>query len=72
MSALRSIVENLFRAEPAEEAISKEPRRWCDVAQEYAQAFREMISRDFDLARMRARWELLRTLDSAALPEEDC
>jgi GT2 family glycosyltransferase len=72
MNDLRAIVERLFRAEPARQATGKEPRRWCDVAQEYAQAFREMISRDFDLARMRARWELLRTLDSAVLPEEDC
>ena len=71
MNDLRAIVEKLFRAEPAGQAIRKEPRRWRDAAQEYAQAFREMISRDFDLARMRARWELLRTLDSAALPEED-
>ncbi len=71
MNDLRAIVEKLFRAEPAGQTIRKEPRRWRDAAQEYAQAFREMISRDFDLARMRARWELLRTLDSAALPEED-
>jgi hypothetical protein len=71
MNDLRAVVERLFRAEPAGQAIGK-PRRWRDVSQEYAQAFREMISRDFDLARIRARWELLRTLDSAALPEEDC
>jgi GT2 family glycosyltransferase len=72
MNDLRAVVERLFRAEPAGQAIGKGPRRWRDVAQEYAQAFREMISRDLDLARIRARWELLRTLDSAALPEEDC
>lgn len=72
MNDLRSVVERLFRAEPERQATGKEPRRWRDVAQEYAQAFREMLSRDFDVARMRARWELLRTLDSAALPEEDC
>jgi GT2 family glycosyltransferase len=71
MNDLRSIVERLFREEPARQASDKEPRRWRDVAEEYAQSFREMVSRDFDLARMRARWELLRTLDSAALPEED-
>jgi len=71
MRDLRSIVETLFRAEPAQKANGKEPRRWRDVAQDYAQAFREILSRDFDLARIRARWELLRTLESAALPEEE-
>jgi GT2 family glycosyltransferase len=71
MKDLRSIVERLFRMEPAERIDGQEPRRWHDVAQDYARAFREMLSRDFDLPRMRARWELLRTLDSATLPEED-
>jgi glycosyltransferase involved in cell wall biosynthesis len=69
MKELRSLVVELFDRAPA--APPKEPRRWRHVAQEYAQAFREILSRDFDLARMRARWELLRTLDSATLPEED-
>jgi glycosyltransferase involved in cell wall biosynthesis len=71
MKELRSIVERLFHSQVEGRATSEEPRRWGDVAHEYAQAFREILSNDFDLARMRARWELLRTLDSAALPEED-
>jgi glycosyltransferase involved in cell wall biosynthesis len=71
MKDLRSVVERLFRMESAGRVNSQEPRRWRDVAQDYAQAFREIVSHDFDLPRMRARWELLRTLDSAALPEED-
>jgi glycosyltransferase involved in cell wall biosynthesis len=71
MRDLRPIVESLFRANPAPKANGKEPRRWCDVAQDYAQAFREILSRDSDLARIRARWELLRTIESAALPEEE-
>jgi GT2 family glycosyltransferase/glycosyltransferase involved in cell wall biosynthesis len=68
MQELRSVVAKLFDKEPAMPAT--EPRRWRDVAQDYAPAFREMLSRDVDPARIRARWELLRTLDSAALPEE--
>jgi GT2 family glycosyltransferase len=71
MKDLRSVVERLFRTESQGHANGSEPRRWRDVAQDYALAFREIVSRDFDLPRMRARWELLRTLDSAALPEEE-
>ena len=71
MKDLRPVVERLFRMETAGQVSGQQPRRWHDVAKDYAQAFREILSRDFDLTRMRARWELLRTLDSAALPEED-
>jgi hypothetical protein len=71
MKDLRPVVERLFRMEIAGQVNSHQPRRWHDVAEDYAQAFREILSRDFDLTRMRARWELLRTLDSAGLPEED-
>jgi GT2 family glycosyltransferase len=69
MQELRSLVAKLFDQGPA--TPPTEPRRWRDVAHEYARAFREILSRDFDPVRIRARWELLRTLDSAALPEED-
>jgi glycosyltransferase involved in cell wall biosynthesis len=44
---------------------SAEPRRWSDVAVEYAQAFQEILARDIDLAKLRARWETLRNLDAA-------
>ncbi|MBV8550443.1 MAG: glycosyltransferase [Acidobacteriaceae bacterium] len=43
---------------------SKEPRRWRVAAQEYFDAFREMLNRDFDVPRIRKRWDVLRTLDS--------
>jgi len=61
----------MLRPEHGRYSKMAEPRRWRDVAHEYARAFREILSRDFDPVRIRARWELLRTLDSAALPEED-
>ncbi len=69
MAELRPLVAKLFEEEPP--ALLPNPRRWHDAAQEYAQAFREILSRDFDPDRIRARWQLLRTIDSASLPEED-
>jgi glycosyltransferase involved in cell wall biosynthesis len=71
MKELRAVVERLFRMETAGQVNGEQPRRWHDVAKDYAQAFREILSRDFDLTRMRARWELRRTLDSATLPEDE-
>ncbi|MBV8865855.1 MAG: glycosyltransferase [Acidobacteriaceae bacterium] len=60
MKALHSLVAKLFETESA--GPSKEPRRWTDVAADYVQVFRELLSRDFDLGKMRARWELLRNV----------
>ncbi len=59
---LRSTVAQLFDTTPA--VPSKEPRRWSDVAGDYALTFRELLNREVDLAKMRARWELLRTLEA--------
>lgn len=61
---LRSAVAALFDTEPSMPA--KEPRRWRDVAEEYAGAFRELLSRDFDPAKVRSRWQMLRTVESSA------
>jgi len=68
IAELRPLVARLF-----EEAAAPppNPRRWHDGPQEFARVFREILSRDFDSDRIRARWQLLRTIDSANLPEED-
>jgi glycosyltransferase involved in cell wall biosynthesis len=63
MQTLPATVARLFEAE-AGGPPGKAPRRWSDVAADYAQAFQELLSRDFDLAKIRARWELLRTLEA--------
>ncbi len=60
MKALHSTVSKLFQTESARPG--KEPRRWSDVAADYAQAFRELLRRDIDLVKMRARWEMLRNI----------
>lgn len=67
MKDLRPLVTKLLEMEPARP--KKEPRRWHDVAEDYVQVFRELLSRDFDLAKMHVRWELLRTVNSAGRPE---
>lgn len=60
MQALHPAVTRLFETEGVKPG--KEPRRWADVAADYAQAFRELLSRDIDPVKMRARWEMLRNL----------
>lgn len=69
LKELRACVAKLFDANPA--LPPAQPRRWRDVAEDYARTLRDILSRDFDVAKMRARWEWLRTLDSATLPEEE-
>jgi glycosyltransferase involved in cell wall biosynthesis len=69
IAELRPLVAKLFDEEPFPPPPN--PRRWCDAAQEYVQAFRELLSRDFDPDKIRARWQVLRAIDSASLPEED-
>jgi glycosyltransferase involved in cell wall biosynthesis len=67
MDDLYGVVTKLFEMEPVQIARrpGEKPRRWNDVAADYLQAFREILRRDIDVAKMRARWEILRTLDSA-------
>jgi hypothetical protein len=40
------------------------PRTWRAVAEEYVAAFREILARDVDVAKLRARWDTLCTLES--------
>jgi glycosyltransferase involved in cell wall biosynthesis len=42
-------------------------RDWQAAAKEYVKVFGEIVDRDLDLARLRARWDLLRTLESTGL-----
>jgi GT2 family glycosyltransferase len=39
-------------------------REWRAAADEYAQSFREILSREIDQPKLRARWDWLRTLES--------
>jgi glycosyltransferase involved in cell wall biosynthesis len=41
------------------------PRRWREVAEDYVGAFRKLLECDPDLERLRARWDLLRMIQSA-------
>jgi glycosyltransferase involved in cell wall biosynthesis len=40
------------------------PRLWRDAAAEYLIAFRELLNKDIDLAKMRQRWETVRLIES--------
>ena len=61
---LHSTVQRLFdqRANPPRTP----PRRWHTAAEEYVAAFREILTSDVDLSKLRARWDLLRTLESVS------
>jgi glycosyltransferase involved in cell wall biosynthesis len=67
MQALHATVAELFQVEPAPPG--HKTRRWSQVAEEYRQAFRELMRRDFNTAKIRARWEALQTLDAAERAE---
>ena len=69
IAGLRPLMAKIF--EEALAAPPPNPRRWHDAAQEYARAFREILICDSDPERIRARWQLLRTIDSATLGEQD-
>jgi glycosyltransferase involved in cell wall biosynthesis len=43
------------------------PRRWPQVATEYLAAFRTLLSKDIDPAKMRRRWDTIRLLESLDL-----
>jgi glycosyltransferase involved in cell wall biosynthesis len=63
---LAETVRRLFE-QPAQ-APEQSPRRWPEVAEEYASAFREILARGIDWEKVRDRWRLLRTLEAAAPP----
>ncbi|MBV9267426.1 MAG: glycosyltransferase [Acidobacteriaceae bacterium] len=39
-------------------------RTWCDAARQYVNAFKELLGRDIDVVRLRARWDFLRSLEA--------
>lgn len=65
LKQLREVVQILFE-EPlmVRDAF---PRRWKDAGEEYVAAFREILARDVDIAKLRRRWDALRTLESVSL-----
>ena len=62
LSQLQDSVLQVFEHETT--APEGPPRTWQDVAEEYVTAFREILARDVDVAKLRARWDTLRTLES--------
>ena len=62
LSGLRSKVEHVLQ-----NVVPVEPQRqrsWKDVANEYAQAFEELLSRDVDQECLTRRWRLMKTLEA--------
>jgi len=62
LSQLQDSVLQVFEHETTAPEVS--PRTWRAVAEEYVAAFREILARDVDVAKLRARWDTLRTLES--------
>jgi GT2 family glycosyltransferase len=56
-------VNRLFSEPPHPAPLS--PRRWKAVADEYASAFRHLLSTDIDPVKLRYRWHFLRSLELA-------
>jgi hypothetical protein len=67
IAELGPLLAKFFEEEPPPPPAN--PRRWYDTAQEYARVFPEILSCDFDADRIRAGWQLLRTIDSASRPD---
>jgi GT2 family glycosyltransferase/glycosyltransferase involved in cell wall biosynthesis len=65
LKRIRDAVRQALNRTPS--CSGKPYRDWGNVAEEYAKAFGEILVRDVDVARLRARWDLLRTLESAGL-----
>ena len=60
---LRRTVSRLFDQEPV--AAGRPPRSWAEVAQEYIAIFRQMLAQPIDAERLRRRWQVIRTVESA-------
>lgn len=61
LECLQATVQSLFDTPPAPPP--SPPRRWRAAAEEYAAAFRAILSRDIDVTKLRDRWETLRMLE---------
>ena len=62
LSHLQDAVLQVFEHQTTAPEVS--PRTWRAVAEEYVAAFREILARDVDVAKLRTRWDTLRTLES--------
>jgi GT2 family glycosyltransferase len=63
LKQLREAVRQALRRTPSRPG--KPCRDWGTAAEEYAKAFGEILDREVDVARLRARWDFLRTLQAA-------
>src|SRR5271157_3936797 len=65
IESLSQLKDSVLRVFEHETRAPETPlRTWRDVAEEYVAAFREILARDVDVAKLRARWDTLRTLES--------
>jgi GT2 family glycosyltransferase len=65
IESLNQLQDSVLQIFEHETTAPKAPlRTWRAVAEEYVIAFREILARDVDVAKLRARWDTLRTFDS--------
>jgi len=62
LTQLSETVEAVFRQAAVGRA--KAPRRWRTAGEEYVQAWRQLLARDIDVAKLRARWDTVRMIQS--------
>jgi len=62
LDELKSAVQRLWDEPP--QTGNSYARRWSDAAAEYLAAFRVLLNKDIDLAKMRRRWETIRLIES--------
>jgi glycosyltransferase involved in cell wall biosynthesis len=62
LDELKIAVQTVWNEPPSPS--SSHPRRWRDAAAEYLAAFRMLLNKDIDLAKMRRRWETIRLIES--------
>ncbi len=65
LAELKSAAQRLWDEQPR--PASSDARRWADAAAEYLAAFRALLNKDIDLAKMRRRWETVRLIESVGL-----
>ncbi len=64
LSELPEVVSKLYEREAPRSKVTH-VRRWRDAAAEYAEHFRNLLSKDIDVKLLRRRWDILRMLDAA-------
>jgi GT2 family glycosyltransferase len=61
---LDDMVGRLFESGPRPEM--PRPRRWCDVAQDYADAIKDLLASEVNTSKLRLRWDTLRLVESVS------